>query len=314
MIRIDYIKAIISKYLVSVNKTVTHDVQLQKLYDLNYCVDELLMYLAEYNLNQSIPYLACGMSCYFNSQADTEGISNFKLTEQDKMDAKYIASCFGKEINYSDNDLSVLYTTLLGTTELNYATQTFPAGIFEDVFQCSITHELPLQPLVGEKEEDYYSRVLEYQISQCKNFPSEKVNEVLYRGKRMVNKFCIGKNRVYLIPFDNVLNNKASFGDVVGLRDGKSKDNELNQILNGLYTFKEILQNYHISIREPYSDPNMTGEFGIAIYGAISVKGLKFFEVDRVYELMQKRAKELGYLNGEAIPNDILLIHKGCSK
>ena len=33
-------------------------------------------------------------------------------------------------INYLDNNLSTLYTTLFGTTEFNYGMQTFPAGIF----------------------------------------------------------------------------------------------------------------------------------------------------------------------------------------
>jgi len=314
MIDMDYIKAIISKYLRTATKNISHDVQLQKLYDSNYNISELLLFLTEYNLNQSVPYLASGMSCYFNGQADTDGISSFNLTEQDKIDAKYIASCFGKEINYSDNDLSVLYTTLLGTTELNYAAQTFPAGIFEDVFQCSSTHELPIQPIVGEREADYYVRVLEYQILQCKSFPSEKIDEVLYRGKRLANNFCNGKNRVYLIPFDNVLGNKVSFGDVDGLRDGKINGEERNRILNGLDTFETLLQKFNISTSDPYSNPNMTSEFGIAIYGTIPVKGLKFFEVDRVYELMQKKAKELGYLNGDAIPNDILSDNKGFSK
>lgn len=159
---INYTKSIILKILNLINKKVKPNFQLQHLYNSNCNYEELMYALQEYNLSEAVPYLASGMSSYFNKQVDESGLSNLKLSAQDKEDAKFIASCFGKKINYSDNDLSILYTTLLGTTEFNYATQTFPAGIFEDVFQCSVDHSFPIQPIVGESEPDFYCRVLDY--------------------------------------------------------------------------------------------------------------------------------------------------------
>lgn len=310
MLNKDYIKQIILNFLKSTNKKVKLNYQIQQLYNSNDYY-ELLMQLQEYNLAQPMPFLASGMSCYFNRQIDESGLSNLKLTNQDKEDVKFIASCFGKEINYSDNNLSTLYTTLLGTVEFNYGMQTFPAGIFEDVFQCSVNHTFPIQPMVGENEVDFYCRILDYQISQYSNFPMEKRIEALARAKRLTSNFCNGKNRIYLIPFENVLNNKASFGDVEGLRDGKIKVEDLKSKLDSLPTFEQLLQSYGISINggmmTPYSDPNMTSEYGIAIYGPILNKGISFFEIDRVYDLIQKRAQELGYVTGEVIPVELVL-------
>lgn len=307
MFNTNYIKTIISKFLKSSDKTLKQNMQLQQLYDSNDYY-EMLMLLQEYNLSQTMPFLACGMSCYFNNQVNENGLSNLKLSDQDIEDAKFIASCFGKLINYSDNNLSTLYTTLLGTTEFNYGMQTFPAGIFEDVFQCSPDHSLPIPPIVGESESDYYCRVLDYQISQFGNFPLEKRNEALNRAKRLSNNFCKGKNRIYLIPFENVLSNKASFGDVKGLRDGKLSGEELKLKLDKLYSFEQLLQAFDVSINNGinfYVDPNMTSEYGIAIYGNIASKGTSFFEIDRLYNIVQRKARNMGYIDGDIIPNDL---------
>lgn len=316
MFNIDYIKAIISKFLRTSNKNVKPNIQLQQLYDSNDYY-EVLMLLQEYNLSQAMPFLACGMSCYFNNQVNENGLSNLKLSPQDIEDAKFIASCFGKTINYSDNNLSTLYTTLLGTTEFNYGMQTFPAGIFEDVFQCSSDHSLPIQPIVGESESDYYCRVLDYQISQFDNFPTERKSEALARAKRLASNFCNGKNRIYLIPFENVASNKTSFGDVEGLRDGKLSGKELEAKLDSLYSFEQLLQAFDVSITNgmsPYDNPNMTSEYGIAIYGTIASKGISFFEIDRMYDLIQKKARDMVYTDGDVIPNDFDLIMQESSR
>ena len=61
---------------------------------------------------------------------------------------------------------------------------------------------------------------------------------------------------------------------------------------------------FAVSMGNLYGDPNMTSEYGIAIYGQIPVKGVSFFEVDRKYDLLQKKAKEQGYVDGEIIPMD----------
>lgn len=264
----------------------------------------LLKELQEYNSQQKIPYLATGQNCYFNEQIDRYGLSNLKLKSQDTEDAKFISSCFGLKTHYQENDISVLYTTLLGTTEFNYSTQTFPAGIFEDVFQCSPTHKFPIQPKVGESEQDFYLRLLEHQISSADYFIHEKKEEVILRAQRLINNFCKGKNRVYLIPLSNVLNNKASFGDVDGLRDGSFNAVFTNQTINTLSSLKELLLDFNVNYSQLYSDPNMASEFGIALYGNITEKGIKYIEVERKYQIMQRKAIELGYKFGDIIPSE----------
>lgn len=310
MVNLGYIKMVISNFLKSSDKKVKVNYQLQQLYNSSDYY-ELLMQLQEYNLGQPMPFLASGMSCYFNDQIDEFGLSNLKLAEQDIDDARFIASCFGNEINYASNNLSILYTTLLGTSEFNYGMQTFPAGIFEDVFQCSPNHGFPIQPIVGENEVDFYCRILDYQISQNGNFPIEKRIEVLARAKRLASNFCNGKNRIYLIPFEDVLNNKASFGDVDGLRDGTVGGDKLRLKLESLPTFEKLLHSFNILINDstmnPYNDPNMISEYGIAIYGQILSKQVSYFEVDRIYDLIQKRAQKLGCVVGEEIPIEVVL-------
>ena len=302
MINKEYIKAIIKRVLNQSKIGINKNAQIQKLYDDNDYY-QLLSLLQEYNLSVQVPLLACGISSYFNDQVAENGLTGLKLTEEDKNNAKYIASCFGKNTNYSETDLSILYTTLLGTTEFNYGMQTFPAGIFEDVFQCPAEHTLPLDFIVGESEVDYYCRVLDYQISQYPNFPIEKRDEVLMRGRRLAIKFCNGKNRIYLIPSNNILDNKASFGDVDGLRSGNAIGEELEEKLSELYTLRKLLELYNISIND-YGNDNLTGEFGIAIYGKIDSIGITFIEVTRKYDLIQERARSMGYKEGETIPSN----------
>jgi len=300
MVNKGYVQLIMSKFLQVYNKIVRKDFELQQIVDNCDNYYDLLNFLQEYNLKQSIPYLACGLSGYFNNQVDKNGLNNLKLSEQDKDDANFIASCFGRNDSYSGNGLSIIYTTLLGTVEFSYGMQTFPAGIFEDVFGCDIDHTLPIMPLVGESEIDFYQRVIEYRISIYKNFPIDKREEVIYRARRLAEKFCQSDNRIYLIPFDNVINNKASFGDINGLRNGKISGEKLNEILSYLKTFGEMVKESSL-----YNDPNLVDEFGVAIYGNINNKGIKYFEVERTYELMQRRARQLNLEEGTEIPRNL---------
>ena len=102
--------------------------------------------------------------------------------------------------------------------------------------------------------------------------------------------------------------NKASLGDVEGLRDGKLSGEEVEAKLDSLYSFKQLLQAFDVSITNgmsPYDNPNMTSEYGIAIYGNIASKGISFFEIDRMYDLIQKKARDMGYADGVVIPNGL---------
>ena len=304
MISNEYVRAIIEKFKKTYNKLIKKDYELQGIYDN--CDDyyELLNYLQEYNLKNPTLYLASGLSCYFNDQVDQNGLKSLKLREDDKEDARFIASCFGRKIHYSDNDLSIIYTSLFGTVEFKYGMQTFPAGIFEDVFGCDINHSFPISPKVGETEVDFYQRIMEYQISKSSIFPLEKKSEVMYRAKRLTEHFISGDNRIYIIPFDNVLENKSSFGDVRGLRDGLLSGDELKRIIGNQFSFKELLEHSSVSFNM-YKDPNFVDELGIAIYGEFDNKGVKYFEIERIFDLMQRRARQLGLLDGEEIPADL---------
>ena len=320
----EYFFMIASKYLAYLKHIGKIDKKIQAIYNENkYDYDALsnstlLMDLEEYNLSLNVPYLASGQSCYFNESVDANGLYNFKLRQQDIDDARFISQCFGVTTNYHDVSIPIIYTTLLGTTEFNYATQTFPAGIFEDVFQCSPLHDFPIQPIVGETEQDFFLRLLKYQIEHSESFNMEYAEEVLKRGKRLINNFCAGKNRVYLIPLDDVLSTKASFGDILGSRNGNMSSEQLNQIIGELPTFKELLITYisYYNGRDSYEnmaktfslyqDANMTSEYGIALYGKIPTDKIKYIEVERKYQMMQKRAIDLGYQIGEIIPVDYL--------
>lgn len=267
---------------------------------------QLLIELQNYNMLQNIPYLATGQNGYFHEQIVNNGLGNFKLNYQDIEDARYISRCFGKNTTYSENNIPITYTTLLGTTEFNYASQSFPAGIYEDVFQCSPDHNFPIQPLVGEKEEEFYLRVLEFQIDSSDRFEIINKQEVLYRGKRLIHNFCCYKNKVYLINFNDVSDIKASFGDVEGLRSGSITYEESQQKITELPSFSQLLEIFNINYNTIYNDPNMQSEFGIALYGIIPPEKIQFIEVERKYELLQKRAIELGYSIGDIIPENFI--------
>ena len=222
------------------------------------------------------------------------------MKPQDIEDAKFISSCFGKNTMYSENNIPVTYTTLLGTTEFNYGTRTFPAGIFEDVFQ-GLDHDFPIQPIVGESEQDFYLRILNFQIDSFENFNPMFKQEVLVRGKRLINNFCSYTNKIYLIKLKDIGNIKASFGDVNGLRDGTVSLEEAQRIIEDLPTFSQRLSSFRIDSSMIYSDPNMQSEYGIALYGKISYEKISFIEVKRKYEMIQKRAIDLGYSVGDTI-------------
>ena len=187
-----YIFLIIKQYMLRLKDKSKVNVNVQELYNkYGYGYkgindSHLLMELEEYNMMQDIPFLATGQSGYFHEQIMNSGLGSCKLNPQDIEDAKYISSCIGKNTRYSANNIPITYTTLLGTTEFNYGTQTFPAGIIEDVFLFFSMHDFPIQPIVGESEQDFFLRLLEYQIDSSGTFNIMNKQEVLNRGKRLI--------------------------------------------------------------------------------------------------------------------------------
>lgn len=291
-------------------KTIRQNTEIQELFDSSIKGGLLAERetLQQYNMARNLEdcYLASGQNGYFSEQIDIEGFSGMKLQEQDKNDAKFIAKSFGRNITFGDNNLQVLYTTLLGTTESNYAMQAFPAGIMEDVFQCDPTHSLPIRPRAGETEADYYSRLMEYSIAKKQDFPQELKPEVVARTRRLSESFLKNKNRIYLIPIGSIKNNRASFGDVKGLRDGNMIGDNLSHELSRLPTLQGLCEDSHIeNASDAYSNPNFDSEFGIAIYGEISEQQISYIEVPRRYEKLQQIALELGSTNGDEISEEI---------
>ena len=294
------------------------DKNIQEIYDhykYGYDFDmdqELLDMLVEYNSKLDEPYFATGQNSYYNEQIEQNGLSRLTLKEQDIEDANFIATSFGKKPHSSSNiSIPIVYTTLLGTTEFNYASQSFPASIFEDVFGCSADHSLPIQPIVGESEQDYYLRVMEYQVDNSPNFIKENKEEVLLRTKRLINSFCKGKNRVYLISVRDLLNLKCSFGDINGLRDRSLSEEDAIKKVESLKSVGDmlsqsfILESGYINSSQLYNDPNLKSEYGVAIYDKISPLLIKYIEVERMYDMIQRKAMDLGYQKGEQIPIDI---------
>ena len=55
-----------------------------------------------------------------------------------------------------------------------------------------------------------------------------------------------------------------------------------------------------------YLNPNFYRDSGLPIFGDFSNKGVTYFEIERKFSLMQKKARDLGYVDGEEIPNNIL--------
>ena len=301
-----YFWTIINNYIKGIKQKSRVNSFVQNLYNkYGYGYDDindaqLLMELQNYNMLQDNPYIATGQSGYFHEQIMSNGLGNLKLKLQDIEDAKFISSCFGKNTMYSENNIPVTYTTLLGTTEFNYGTRTFPAGIFEDVFQ-GLDHDFPIQPIVGESEQDFYLRILNFQIDSFENFNPMFKQEVLVRGKRLINNFCSYTNKIYLIKLKDIGNIKASFGDVNGLRDGTVSLEEVQRIIEDLPTFSQRLSSFRTDSSMIYSDPNMQSEYGIALYGKISYEKISFIEVKRKYEMIQKRAIDLGCSVGDTI-------------
>lgn len=172
--------------------------------------------------------------------------------------------------------------------------------------QCSATHEFPIPPRVGEKEEDYWSRVLADKIHEAKDFPKENVDEAMARGRRLIENFCRSKNRIYLIPIENVLHNKASFGDVEGMRDRRASEEDIARVLDSVPDLRELgetsdVYDFPNDMNSVHWNPNFTSEYGVAIYGQIPKEGIEYIEVGRKYDRMQRKALEDGLKDGEGI-------------
>ena len=273
--------------------------------------DNTLLYLlSEYNKTLEEPYLATGQSCYYSEQIAKNGLTNLHFDQETIDDINYIFQCFGKKPYAKKGDIPIVFTTLLGTTEFNYATQSFPAFIYEDVFKGSVFHTFSIAPKVGEREQDFLLRVMEYNIENSTNFNLSNKEECLIRTKGIIDRFCSGKNRIYLIKIKDILDKKYSYGDIEGQRTRNATNEDINRQIEDLPTIEETLHShsyfYEDFIYGLYSDYNWTDEYGVAIYGNLSEVEIAYIEVDRIYDVWQKIAYALGCKEGEEIPKSIM--------
>lgn len=49
----------------------------------------------------------------------------------------------------------------------------------------------------------------------------------------------------------------------------------------------------------------MQSEYGIALYGIIPPEKIQFIDVDRKYDMLQRKALGLGYSIGDVIPQNL---------
>ena len=267
--------------------------------------------IREHNIVSRTPFLATGQSGYFTEQIEKNGFEKpLSPNEEDIEDAKFIAECFshrGRKVRRDGLILPSAFTVLPGTCEINYARQSFPAGIYEDVLYCSSNHELPIPPKVGENETSYWCRVLEGELSKESDLPEEKKTEALARGERLFSHFCNKKNRIWLIPIGGVQDIKTCFGEI-------SSEDQISE----LPTFAEQSSVFGVEyrpvgpgainamaseayMRNLYSDANFTSEYGVALYGKVPRKGIRYVEVERTYDVLQRKAIKSGLKPGDEI-------------
>ena len=276
---------------------------------------EFLSALEELNISLEEPYIVTGQNGYFNERIMSKGLGDLSLDPEDQEDVDFIIDCFhNHNRRFQTDSIPFFSTTLLGTVEFNYATQTFPAGIEENVFQCYADHAWPILPKVGESEEDFYMRLMEYQIEHSETFDMSKKEEVLEKTRRLVDKFCKNNNRIWLIKKKDLADYKVSDGDIDEIKYGDKTLEEKREIIAGLETLEEFLNNRGIEyLPYHYTSAFGSSEHGTTVYGVVPPEKLKYIEVERRYQLLQRVARQEGLQEGEEIPLDIFSKSKGKS-
>lgn len=274
---------------------------------------DFLSRLEELNSGLEEPYVVTGQNGYFSERIMARGLGDLSLDPEDQEDVDFIIDSFGgKRKKFNSDNIPFFSTTLLGTVEFNYATQSFPAGIEENVFQCRADHTWPILPRLGESEEDFYMRLMEYRIEKSDSFDMSKKEEVLDRTRRLVNKFCKNNNRIWLIKRSDLLGYKVSDGDIEELKYGEKSLEEKKKIIDGLETYEEFINSRGIEyVQSHYSSAWGDSEHGITVYGIVPPEKLRYIEVERRYQLLQRAARSEGYSDGDEIPLDILTTRKG---
>ncbi len=317
-------KGIVSNnYMEKVKK----DVELQKKYDeiVNAPSKEVFL-LKKYDpLGEDNLYFVSGQNAYFNKQIEENGLNHIRVEDED---AKVIAMLhslvltYGKPEDYGKYD-SIIYITPSGTLELGYARQSFPSGILEDVLRWQGDRKKPfpwyhflddletVDLIVGEKEYDYWLRVAHKMINSKKknNIPlrfedreisEEQIDNFMSRVRNVFKKFCTGKNRLYFIPLESILNNKITwFAEKI--RDGQITNEEYEKELASMSTLQQVIQNSGLDSKSYLKNLKTSdNQWGLALLGEIN-DPIKYVEIKTTYELLQEYYINHGYSEGEVI-------------
>lgn len=270
-------------------------------------------------------YLVSGQNSYFNNHIMQNGLNHIRV---DKEDAKVISMLhslvlrFGRPSNYGDNN-SILYVTPPGTIELGYARQSFPSGILEDVFCWQGDKKYPfpwytyfddiesVDLIAGEDECDYWIRVSQKLLEikkkreksikfEDKEISDEQLKNFMVRVRNVLKKFCNGYNRLYFLPINQILNNKATwFAEKI--REGKITGKDYERELSLMKTLQQIIDD---TSKDPISFVKQLqsneSQWGMAILGRIE-SPIKYVEIKSIYRMLQEYFHNHGYKVGEKI-------------
>ena len=284
-------------------------------------------------------YLVSGQNAYFNKHIEQNGLNNIKVEIEDARVIAMLHSLvlsYGHPANYGNNN-SILYVAAPGTIELGYARQSFPSGILEDIFGWQGDKKYPfpwynyfdgivsVDLIEGEDECDYWMRVIQKLLDikkksgmsikfEDKEISEEQLNNFMVKVRNVLSKFSTGYNRLYFLPINQILNNKASwFAEKI--REGEITGNDYENELSNMETLQQILD---YMTKDPLSFikqlKSSDSQWGIAILGRIDAP-IKYVEIKSTYKLLQEYFLEHGYKEGEIIKyTDIYRLFDGKEK
>lgn len=321
---------------------IEHNLKLQELYDknVNAATKESISIKKFDAFGDDSLFLVSGQNAYFNKHIEDNGLNNIGV---DAIDNELLRQLFllvkeyGQPHNYAQNG-SILYTAAPGTYELNYARQSFPAGIIEDIFHwqnyknplpwytiwCNQDKFLtiPVKLIIGEPEYDYWMRVILEMIKiKRKNGESleidgrilteEEIEQFLMKIRELFKKFCTGVNRLYFINIMQILDNLFDYGiRVEKIRTGSVSKEEKDKIFPELKTMKQGINDIVPDIEGPVEkakkfislQKNGHNQYGLAIIGEITGP-ISYVNIKTTYALLQEYFLSMGYKDGDTIDN-----------
>ena len=306
---------------------VEQDLELQRIYDrvVNNPIKESFLLKKFDPFEADDLYLVSGQNTYFNKHIEKNGLNNIRVEEDDARVIAMLNSLVirhGTPANYGSNN-SIVYVTAPGTIELGYARQSFPSGILEDIFGWQGDRKYPfpwynyfdniesVDLIEGENECDYWLRVVQKLLEikrkmgepikfKDKEISEEQLKNFMVKVRSVLNKFCTGYNRLYFLPINQILNNKASWF-AENIREGNLTGNEYEKELANMETLQQILD---YMTKDPLSFirqlKSSESQWGIAILGKIEAP-IKYVEIKSTYRLLQEYFLNHGYKEGEII-------------